>query len=341
MSKRITCLSVILLIALAVGLWLLQKPLSHQSEPKLLFVGFSQSVADIDSVHIESSTGQVLNAYLDEGKWVAEIGSSGLTYPLEPKRLTGLVNGLMAAKLVEAKTNRAENYVHLGLESIDVEDSLTRLVTIAANSQTWQVLVGNHVSIGEGVYVRFPNQTQSWRLNKNIELPVDQFAWLKHPILPYTTKDIQSLARIDNDTWTIVRDSSDDQFTLESMSREQTLQYPSVLSGFVDSVVGLDYEELVFRDEAFVKSLGLVTELELNTNDGLINVNVSTVNDEFYVNFVASESTIYWQNWYYKISNFSAQQLNKVTTDFLTDKSELPATNTVERQPVEEGASPK
>jgi hypothetical protein len=258
--------------------------------------------------------------------------------------LASLLKIFLQAKLFEAKTNNKTNHNRLGLQDISVEDSLARLVTVKVANQSWQVLIGNNVSVGEGSYIRLPKQSQSWRLDKNIDLPVESFSWLKHPILPYSSEDILSVARIHKNGWQMLKRADSELFDLLELPKGKALQYEGVLNGFVASLVELDYQELVAAEETFINTLEVLVELEVQTQEqGLFTVQVSQAKGLYYVSFavdgnvVAAESSPYWQNWYYQISSYSAQQLNKNSEDFLTDPAKQ--NEPVNIQALDEGAS--
>lgn len=322
-----------MIVAVGVGVYLIQKPSSTEFEATLLFEDLSLEAEKIDAIQIENSSGSLFNAFKFEGKWVASVGYSEQTYPAEQTKLASLVKSVLQAKLIEAKTKNKTKHIRLGLQNISIEDSLARLLTIKVGSKSWQVLIGNNSSVGEGSYVRLPKESQSWRLDKNIELPIEAFSWLKHPILPYSNQDVLSLSRVDSNTWQIATNADNSEFDLLVMPKGKSLQYDGVLSGFVSNLTGLDYEELVAAEPSFIDSLALVAEFDVQTKEnGQFNVRVSQANDLYYVNFVVDGSEAdtphhYWQTWYYQVSSYSAQQLNKSLEDFLIDTQVNEPTN--------------
>ncbi|WP_158967587.1 DUF4340 domain-containing protein [Paraglaciecola sp. L3A3] len=320
MNKQLSVLSLLLLIAIGVGVWILQKPSYSEFESELLFADLSSVAADVDSVMIENSSGTLFKAVKSEDTWLAELGYTGQLYPVDKRKLANLINTLMQAKLIEAKTKLKQNHGRLGLQGINQEDSLARLVTIAIGTKTWQVLIGNQVNLGEGNYVRLPNENQSWRLDKNINLPIDQFSWFKHPILPYKSEDIVSVSRVDKHNWSMLYNDDIAEFTLEQLPDGRTLQYDGVLTGFVSSLTNIDYQEIISADEYFIQSLERETELNLVTKQNVqFKLIVSKAKDIYYLNFSSDNAQEYWQNYYYQVSTFSAQQLNKQVEDFLAE----------------------
>ncbi|MCF2946559.1 DUF4340 domain-containing protein [Paraglaciecola aquimarina] len=319
MNKQLMVLISLVVVSVAAGTWLLQKPSTDEFETQLLFQDLNAVAENIDTVKIENSAGSLLSAFKSEGEWLAKAGYSDESYPVDQSKLSDLVTTLLQTKIIEAKTKVKRKHHRLGLQDISVEDSVARLVTIQAGSQSWQVLVGNSFDLGEGHYVRLVDQAQTWRLDKTIDLPIEPFAWLTHPILPFTEQNILAVSRVDGSSWSMFRDDSNQSFSLTELPKDRELQYQGILDGFVSSLIGLDYEELVAPESTFVDSLEVVTRLEMTTKRfGVINVIVSQGKDIHYAHFESAENNEYWQNWYYQISSYAAQQLNKSIDDFLS-----------------------
>ncbi|MDU0354395.1 DUF4340 domain-containing protein [Paraglaciecola aquimarina] len=318
MNKQLVTLMTLLVVGIGVCVWIIQKPSQSEFEPIGLFEDLNSVASQIDSVTIENSSGTLFKGKKHGEQWLAEVGHTGKTYPIEKSKVANLINSLLQGKLIEAKTSRKANLERLGLKAIDQEDSLARLITITVGNKAWQVLVGNQASVGEGSYVRFVKQPQSWRLDRRIELPVGHFSWLQHPILPFEVKDILTVTRVGNDNWSMTKYTDEIDFAMENMPEDRLLAYDGVLTGFVENLVALDYEELISIDDNVVNSLNLVTKLNVVTQQYQeFTVILSQANGAYYVNFNINGAEQYWQNWYYQISGFTAQQLNKVTEDFL------------------------
>lgn len=308
----------IVVLALGTGGWLLQQPTTEGLEGELLFVDLSQKANKIDRIQIENSSGTLLNAYLSEGNWIAKVGYTDLTYPADQAKLASLVSVLLQAKLVEAKTKNKSKYFRLGVQGVEIEDSMARLVTINAGDDSWQILVGNKFSVGDGTYVRFPKQTQSWRLDKTIDLPLEPFGWLTHPILPISAQDILGISRTDNNQWKI--DKNQENYELSDLPDNKELKYESILNGFVANLASLDYEELVEAESSFVDSLEVEARFEVFTQEsGVFNLILSQAKDIHYVHLESTDNHDLWQKGYYQISSYSAQQLNKSIEDFVSD----------------------
>lgn len=217
---------------------------------------------------------------------------------------------------------------------------MATMVTLKAAGHTWQVLVGNMVTLGEGNYVLKSSDTQSWRTDKTIDLPIDKFSWLKQPILPFKEEDISSVSRIDSLNWQIVKSANGD-FQLVDLPKRRALEYDGILSSVVSNLTSLSFESLLVPKVDFEQSLTTLTQLEVITTDNnIFQVVVSELDDKHFVNFSTSEQSEYWQKIYYQVSNFSAQQLIKTVDDFLAEENTALNKSETTQTPVDEGESP-
>lgn len=339
MSKQFSVLAVIAILAVGLGVWLNQSPSKSTFESELLFEDLQQFANQLDKVEIKNAQGMLFSAKKLGGSWLGTFDPEQPDYPISQDKLASFVETLMRLKLVEAKTNKPKNFIRLGLQSIDKADSMATLVTFKAASRSWQVLVGNTVTLGEGNYVLKSRDTQSWRTDKTINLPIDKYSWLKQPILPFKEQDINSVSRVDSFNWQIVKSASGD-FQLVDLPKDKELEYDSILSSVANNLSGLNFESLVAK-ENFEESLSLLTQLEVVTADSRVfQVMVSELDDKHFVSFNASEETEYWQNWVYQVSNFSARQLVKTVEDFLAQENTTSNNSETTQTTVDEGESP-
>jgi len=340
MNKQISVLAVIAILAVGLGIWLSQSSSKSTFKPELLFDDLQNFANQLDSVEITNAQGLLYSAKKSGESWVATFDPELPVYPVSQSKLTAFVDTMMRSKLVEAKTNKPKNFIRLGLQSIDNDDSMATLVTFRAADNSWQALVGNKVTLGEGNYVLKSRHTQSWRTDKTIGLPIDKFSWLKQPILPFEEQDISSVSRVDNLNWQIIKSSSGN-FQLVDLPKGRALEYDGVLNSIVSNLTSLNFESLIVAEENFSQSLTQLSQLEVVTVDNdVFQVAISELGDKHFVKFSSSEQSEYWLKWYYQVSNFSAQQLIKIVEDFLAEENVTLNNNETSQATVDEGESP-
>jgi hypothetical protein len=340
MNKQVSVLAAIAILAVGLGVWLNQSPSNNTFEAGLLFDDLQKFANQVDSVEITNAQGVLFSTQKLGESWLATFDPEQPVYPISQDKLAEFVDTMMRLKLVEAKTSKSQNYSRLGLQSIDTDDSMATLVTFKANDKSWQVLVGNKVTLGEGHYVLKPGNTQSWRTDKTISLPIDKFSWLKHPILPFQEQDISSVSRVDSLNWQITRSAGGD-FQLIDIPKDRALQYDSILNSVVSNLTNLNFELLLAANEDFAQSLKVLTQLEVITADqSTFQVIVSEFDDKHFVNFSSKDHSAYWQKWYYQVSNFAAQQLIKTRDDFLAEENSTTSNSEISPPAMDEGDSP-
>jgi hypothetical protein len=342
MNKQLLVLGGIALLALAAGLWLQYGSLQPRSEDELLFDDLVQQAANINHISISNHDGEVFNAVREMGQWQGVLKEQEGKYPAQPSKLSALVTALMRARLIEAKTNIETNHHHLGLQSPDTKDSLASLITLSSADKRWQVLVGKHATIGKGQYIRLPDQRQSWLIDQELDLPLEQNSWLKQPILPFESGAFTRISRIDNEQWTIEKTAAGAEFLLQEMPSSRQLKYQSILDNVAANLANLKFDKLQKSQQNFWTNLQPMVSLSVSTHaDKSFNISIAEREGRAYVKFTSIELQGYWLNWSYEISRLSAQQLSKTLEDFLLAPIEEDTSTAQEVKAIDEGESAK
>jgi hypothetical protein len=344
MNKHIMVLSIVAIFTVAGGVWLQYQDNVAPAQKDLLFADLLDSAAQIEKIGINNSSGNVFNANLDKGQWMAmvDLDDASGSYPVQHSKLAELLRAFTSARLAEAKTAKPANYQYLGLQGLDETDSLASLVTFTTQGDSWQVLVGNQASIGTGNYVRLPKARQSWLIDQNIDLPTDQQSWLKQPILPFEASSLAKISRKDKERWIIEKSAEEADYVLSNLPSGRSLKYDSILSAFANNIAKLNFEELHSRQNGFWKTLQTQVELQIVTVEGMVfNLTVAKQDDKVYAKFEAENQQAYWLDWVYQISSFSAQQLSKTREDFLQDENDISSGSEVSGDSSDEGESPQ
>ncbi|MGY0581538.1 MAG: DUF4340 domain-containing protein [Paraglaciecola chathamensis] len=346
MNRSLVVLIVLTILACGAGYWLLQSNLNSQDSAQIALPSLSDSAASVDRVTLTNATGILLNARRDGDRWQTEVYTDDGTqigmFPVEREKLANLVNALAQAELTEPKTNKKSNYHHLGLQDISANDSLATLVTLGGNGKSWQILVGNHSSIGNKSYLRQPKQTQAWLSDRTIDLPMTNSEWLQQPILPFDETDLSSISRIDGDAWQIVRMEPNEAFILTGRGQNQELKYAGVLDAIALNIAGLHFEQLLPLSSLEWETLEPMIVLDVSTAYGhAFRIELAQQQDSAYLRISNATPADYWANWIYKIPKFNAEQLNKNLADFLLEKAQEEAEQPIRSYPIDEGESPK
>jgi hypothetical protein len=72
-----------------------------------------------------------------DDRWLATFELKRPTYTVSQTKLVNFIKSIVSTKLVEAKPSKQQNYARLGLQFIDVDDSMARLVALKTDEKSW------------------------------------------------------------------------------------------------------------------------------------------------------------------------------------------------------------
>lgn len=321
MNNRLLSLTLVLLIAMVAGYFVLQQQSPAQPSKPALFADLAAAVATVDEIRISDAQHVLLIAKKQQDGWVATHLDQQLTYPVDPQPLAALVKGLVNARLLEAKTSRQENYSRLGVASLHSQDSQATLLELSAGDKVWQLLVGNNAKSGNGSYVRVPQKKQSWLLDLALEVPATTSDWLQQPILALPADKLAKITLQGEGGWTITKaEQHSDNYQLQNMPADRQLQYPAILQGVANSISNLRFEQLTPFVAQQWQSMQQDGSLQVSTVDGqLFNLQLASQGAKHYLHIQGDDSAATYHHWQFEISAFAAGQLMRKVEDFLAD----------------------
>jgi len=338
MKQNIVPIAMVAMLVLLLGLYLASNQSGQLPEQGLLFD--QQDVANIEKLVLKNHEGEVLTAFLQQGKWWISWSDNGVEkqYEADRGKLSTFLQQLVEAKTVEAKTTKAQNYVRLGVEAIEETDSQALLLSIWADGQQWPgLLMGKKASSGYGQYVRYAQQEQSWLIDKQFELPMLYNDWLQQPILTLNKASIESVqARLANGHILWQLNQQKNTLSLQHMPEAGVLKYDAVLSNYLDNMLAIQFQGLKLKAELEQELLNLQIILHIQTqNEEQVEVAIYQDKQQ---NYWLAPSSEKGEQWYYQISDIGFSQLNKSKQDFLQPQESSPKEKNT---PVEEGISPQ
>lgn len=340
MNKQLISL-LILVAALSGAIYFLTQQSALNTQDKApLFPKLAEQKQRVERVEIANATGTLFTAVPTRTGWKTRL-MDNVDYPVDQQKLAKLVESLGSGILFEEKTARAENYARLGLKDISDTDSQATQVIIYTPQAQYKVLIGNASSTIQGSYVRLVGEQKTWLLDTVIDVPSDTSDWLQQPILDIASEQITMIRRTDGKPLTVSAQSDENTpFVLQELQADQGLKYDTVVSGFVDNIVALDFDGIATDSEKqSIQAVSPVTfEIVLKTGD-LMTLTLHMNEEVAYVRFEQVQpSGAYWHGLTYRISNFSAGQINKVANDFI---EQAPVSSNEPQGPsIDEGESP-
>lgn len=332
MTRSNLIIAALAAVAILVG-WLLSSgDRQSEFESQLLFPELQANVDSVDSLSVQAASGLLLHASKLDGQWVA---ANQANYPLENDKIIRLLNSLVSAQLDSAKTAKPENFARLGLSDLSEQDSGARLVTIAAADRQWQVLLGETASSGTGIYLRQPEQMQTWLSRTDIELPGDEFAWLNKQLLAIDKSQVTGLSY--NEQWHInlqpAEEADSESWVLAEQPQDRALQYDTILENSVDDILNLKFQTLLQQRPVPTDNWNLVSEVSINTLSGEATVLTLYESEAQHLVLVDTPDKNAVQNqWVFEVSSFYADRLKRELEYFL-EPVEEPETNEAETMP--------
>lgn len=345
MNKQILPIALLAILASAVAfLLLMEKPVVDET-PELLFEDFAEHADKLLSIKITNANGELLKATKGMGNWMAKPVQLDNPYPVNESKLKALVEAMADARIRERKTSKQAFLGRLGLRSLDAPDSQASLVEFSNGKKVWELLIGNQASSGVGQFVRIPGKNQAWLMDTVFPLPSDEKGWLKENVFDIEEKHITAVQRVGDKAWSMSRAVDQAQpFVLDNMPQDRELKYPGVVEGVVRNLVSMTFDDLMRKEALELNADRLVAEILVSREKGRttgspLTLKLYSIEDEYYLDIANDdiEDDAYWKNVLYKISSFSAGQLNKELDDFLKD---IAATDGNATTVIDEGEAP-
>ena len=111
-------------------------------------------------------------------------------YPVQETKLRAMLTALTELRLVEQRTADPTQFATLGVEDPDAKDSNSSLLRVldASGKAIAALIVGHRrvrtgADVPEEVYVRRPNENQSWLAEGSLEVDSDPQLWLDRDIM--------------------------------------------------------------------------------------------------------------------------------------------------------------
>ncbi|MBO0710801.1 MAG: DUF4340 domain-containing protein [Acetobacteraceae bacterium] len=264
------------------------QPVERQSfaAGRLLFPDLAPKLAQVARIEIVHQNKAAVTIEKSQSGWaLAERGG----YPVVAGKLHALLTGLTELRLLEPRTSDPANFGRLGVDP--AEDGNLLRVLDANNKPIVELVVGHSRSRPQGnlpeqVYVRRPNENQSWLAEGHLDLEADPQLWLDREIMSIDHGRVASVAvHRGEDSLQFARQG--DKFMLL-----QPADHPA-LEDFKVEDVGRALEALSFEDVRPTKDTPAQSDAQsvFATTDGLtITANLTQDGKEAWVHFTASGS---------------------------------------------------
>lgn len=261
----------------AVALWRERAVVAPRAETGLVLPGLGEKVNDASAIEITTGDKSV-TVHRDGAKadalWtVKELGE----YTAKFEKVKGLLVGLSGLEKVEARTDQAESYEKIGVQDPAAGNMATLVRVSNASGPAASLIVGKSKPAARKpqVYVRIPEQKQSWLAEGDLGLTADPLEWVDREIAKIDSTRMKSVrvAQPDGAVLSISRAEKTGTYAVEGVPEGRALKNANIGSQAAGALAYLSMDGVRRAGEV---AFDEPTVAEYRTFDGLM-VTVSTV----------------------------------------------------------------
>jgi hypothetical protein len=262
---------------------------------KLMFPGLAPKLANVTHIEITHQGKQTVIEKRSDGDWGV---ASMHDYPVQEAKLRGMLVGLTELRLAEPRTSDKAEFSRLGVDDPNGATSGADLLRLMDNAgkPVLAVIVGHRrmrsqANVPEEVFVRRPDEDQSWLAEGSLQVDADASLWLDRNVMNIAHDRIASVS-VDNQgaagEQALVFGREDGKFTLT-----QPADHPKLEDYKVDDVARalelLTFQEVKADADAPGSEAG---HSVFTTSDGLaVAVTVLHADTDVWARFAVSGSS--------------------------------------------------
>jgi hypothetical protein len=164
----------------------------------LMFPGLASKLPGVAHVEITHQGKQTVIEKRSDGGWGV---ASMHDYPVQEAKLRGMLTGLTELRLTEPRTSDPAEFGRLGVDDPNGAASTADLLRLldTAGKPILAVIVGHRrvrsqANVPEEVYVRRPQENQSWLAEGSLQVDADASQWLDRNVMNIAHDRIASVA---------------------------------------------------------------------------------------------------------------------------------------------------
>jgi len=284
----VTALAVILAIVAVVQQ---ARSLAPKFEQRPFFPGLADRVSQLSEITVTSKSGS-FHLRLAQGRWVIPERNS---FPADAAQVHAAALGLADLTVLEPKTQRPDWLNYVGLSAPDKGgDAVDVKLSDSAGKSMGELLIGHTAGAADELgrstlYVRRPDETQSWLARGSLALKPNVADWLDRGVVNIARDRVKgaTITPAAGPAYTLARDSKDQpDFKLLDMPAGRALSFDGSPDGVVGAITGFTFDDVAEPDQFdFSKAPQSVT----HTFDGLdVTVKVAAKGNEHWAAVSAS-----------------------------------------------------
>ena len=286
---------------------LLQQDLSSSDDSKeLLLPGLRTNLEAVSGIQIFGNDGSVRVSIEHRGnQWqISEKSDFAADFSVISKLLRDLAD----SEIAERKTARAENHELLGLGKQG--DDAGRIVRIVAD-QRYEIMIGSSARNG-GTFVRKPDEDQVYQVSEALDFGEDPIDYVNPVFFSLDSLDVQRVSIATNGSLLeALRDVDTGDMMIEKLPQGAELRYDTIADSLARTFVNLRFEDVEpYQEDLFTEP----SRTTVTTSSGDSHTILSQELDQEY--WVQMD-----QQWQYRVSKFTFDQLNKTVQDMLKSEA--------------------
>jgi hypothetical protein len=241
--------------------------------PQEFLPGFAAHVREAARIHIASKAGGAFDVvFTPEKGWVLPERSN---YPASFDLVRRTLVGLAALQTIEPKTARAEWLHYVSLDAPPVGDGIAITVRDEKGRVLAALITGKSAEIGDtsgatGLFVRRPDETQSWLVRSVLDPRSSLSDWIEKSVMDVDRARIQEVdvTPATGRAFVVRRQKpSDPDFALSPLPKGKSVSDPTVPDGVAAAITGFGFDDVRAAGELTAPA---GTRLVTKTFDGLI-----------------------------------------------------------------------
>jgi hypothetical protein len=224
-----------------------------QFQERPFFPGLTDHLQQLGEIAITSKTG-AFHVRLQQGKWVIAERNN---FPADPSQVRSTALGLADLSLIEPKTGRADWLSYVGLIAPDKGgDGVAVKISDTDGKSLGELLAGHTEGAADALgrntlYVRHPNENQSWLARGSLTLKSNVTDWLDRNVLNIARDRIKgaTVTPTKGPSYTVQRDNKDQpDFKLLDMPAGRSLSFEGSPDGVAGAIASFTFDDVAKSD---------------------------------------------------------------------------------------------
>jgi hypothetical protein len=344
--RTVLGLAVVTLITTGAAIYVTwQQPAARpvQISDEAAFPALRERPEAVAKVIITTPAGAITLARGADDRWVTPDRHN---YPIATDKLRQLILQLADMRLIEAKTSQPDRYARLEVEDVgkDAKSRLVRLEDVdgtvlaeAILGKRRERLTGTEPS---GMYLRRPDEAQSWLASGGIDLDEEVADWLDQEVVALEGTRVQriELSAPAGEGYAVVRDTPEAELRLDGIAEGEALRPDANLNQVPGALASVQLEDV--RPVAEIAWPDQQHTVKAVTFDGVeITLRLASLDDQHWLQVDAATAPreglkpdqataaeeqakaieARTDGWAYQVSDFLFERLTKPRADWLAD----------------------